>query len=176
MVESRRSPMPKKLSKSAANDKRFALEYLKNGRNATEAWSKVHPKANRSSCAANGYKALRKPQIAALIAQQDAERQALLIMEADEALAGITRLARADPRRLYRDNRLLPISQWPDDIADAVKSIKPGANGTTIVLYDKLDARRLMAINAGKLGTRHEHEHKFPHLELLGDEPEGDDE
>lgn len=155
----------------------FALEYLANGRNASQAWASLHPKAKRSTCSVEGSKCLGKPTVQQFIATQDAARHARLIMEADEALEGITRLARADPRRLFKDNRLLPIEQWPDIEADAVKAIKPGVNGTTLVFYDKLDARKTMAINGGKLRSHVEHEHHFPHLELLGAEPpEGDDE
>lgn len=159
-------------------DRIFALEYLTNGQNATEAYHKAHPQAKRSTCGVEGHKRLKKPRIAAFIKQQLAEREQRLIMEADEALAGITLHARADIRRLFKEGRLLPIADWPNDIAHCVKSIKPGQHGTTLVLYDKLDALKTMAINGGKLRARIEHEHTFPHLELLGDEPppEGEDE
>lgn len=163
----------KKLSEA---DKLFALEYLANGRNAAEAYNAVHPKAKRTTAAANGHKLLRKTQVAAFIQKQDAERQASLIMEADEALQGLTRHGRGDPRKLFKNGRLLPIDQWPDEEADCVKALKPGPFGTAITFYDKQKARTLMAINGGKLKTHHEHEHKFPHLELLGEEPPADDE
>lgn len=168
---------PGKKRRLTESDRLFALEYLANGRNATEAWHKTHPKAKRTTCGAEGSAALTKPEIAAFIAKADAERQAALIMSADEALAGISQHARGDPRKLFRDGKLLPIAEWPDEVADCVKSIKPGPNGATIEFYNKLDARRLMAINGGKLGSKVEHSLTFPHLELLGTEPpEGDDE
>jgi phage terminase small subunit len=164
-------------SKLTGRDRLFALEYLTNGQNATEAWHQTHPQAKRSTCGTQGSNALKKPAIATFIRTQLAEREQTAIMQADEALEGITKHARGDIRKLFRDGRLLPIAEWPDDIAQCVKAIKPGQHGTTLVLYDKLDALKTMAINGGKLRQRMEHEHTFPHLELLGDTPpEGDDE
>ena len=72
-------------------------------------------------------------------------------MDADEALEGITRHARADIRKVFRDGKLIPVDQWPGEIADAVKAIKHTPFGPTIVMYDKLNACELMAIAAGKL-------------------------
>jgi hypothetical protein len=154
----------------------FALEYLANGRNATDAYSKGHPKAKRSTCTVEGSKTLSRPNVAAFIKAQDAERHARLIMDADEALIGLTRHGRGDPRRLFKGNRLLPIDEWPDDAADCVKALKPGPFGTAITFYDKQRARELMAINGGKLRQNVDHTHKFDHAAYLGAEPpEGDD-
>lgn len=165
------------MKKLSVKDELFALEYLANGRNATEAYAKMHPKARRTTCAAEGHKCLRKPEVAKFIARHDEERKASLIMEADEALQGLTRHARADIRKLFKGGRLLPIEQWPDEIADCVKSLKPGPFGTTITLHDSQKARITMAINGGKLRAKSDGERTFPHLELLGAEPpEGDDE
>lgn len=162
--------------KLKGRDRLFALEYLTNGHNATAAYQATHPQAKRSTCGVEGHKRLKKPLIAAFIKQQMAEREQRLIMEADEALAGITLHARSDIRKLFKGGKLLPIAEWPNDIAHCVKAIKPGQHGTTLVLYDKLDALKTMAINGGKLRAEIKHEHTFPHLELLGDEPpEGDD-
>lgn len=69
-------------------------------------------------------------------------------MDGDEALEGITRHARADIGRLFKDGKLLPIDQWPADVRDSVKSIKPTPFGVAIVMYDKLKARELMALPA----------------------------
>ena len=93
------------------------------------------------------------------------------------ALEGITRHARGDIRKLFKNNRLLPISEWPDDVADCVKAIKPTPFGTAVVFYDKLKALELMAIAGGKLQQKFDHAHKFDHLLCLGAEPPvGDDE
>lgn len=157
-------------------DAEFVLTYLANGRNATAAYKAAHPRASQRTAEVNGSRTLRKTEVAAFLKQQEADRRARLQMDGDEALEGITRIARADPRRLFRDNRLMPISEWPDDAADCVKALKPTPFGTSVVLYDKLKARELMAINAGKIRQRVDHKHTFDPAEYLGAEPpEGDD-
>jgi hypothetical protein len=96
-------------------------------------------------------------------------------MDADEALEGITRHARADIRKLFRDGRLLPINQWPNDIADCIRSIKHTPFGPTVVMYDKLKALELMAIAGGALKRKADHNHTFDHAAYLGAEPPQDD-
>jgi len=82
-------------------------------------------------------------------------------MNADEALETITRHARGDIRKLFKNNRLLPISEWPEDVADCVKAIKPTRFGTAIVFYDKPKACELMAIAVGKLQQKFDRAHKL---------------
>lgn len=158
-------------------DERFALEYLANGYNATRAYLSAHPKAKDRTGHVEGGRLLRKPSVAAFIEVEQQARKRRLQMDGDEALEAITRHARADIRRLYgKDSRLLPIAEWPDDAADAVKSVKPGTRGTAITLFDKLKARELMAIAGGKLHVKHDHVHSFDHAKYLGAEPpKGDD-
>jgi phage terminase small subunit len=156
----------------------FALEYLANGHNATAAYRAVHPKCHSNNAAAvQGHRLLRKPKVAAFIQREQNARSARLRMDADEALEAITRHARGDIRKLFKNNRLLPISEWPEDVADCVKAIKPTRFGTAIVFYDKLKACELMAIAGGKLQQKFDRAHKFDHLLCLGAEPPvGDDE
>lgn len=98
-------------------------------------------------------------------------------MDADEALEGITRHARADIGDIFDDaGKLPPIKQWPKDVRDAVKAIKPTPFGVALVMYDKLKARERMAIAGGELKQRHEHTHTFDHAAYLGAEPPAGDE
>ena len=93
-------------------------------------------------------------------------------MDADEALEGITRHARADIRRLFKDGKVLPIDQWPDNTADCVKTVKRLPNGGfALQLYDKLKARELMAIAGGELKQRADHKHTFDHPYLALSHP-----
>lgn len=108
----------------------FCLEYLSNGLNATRAYKAVHPRAKTSTATTEGHKTLRKPHVAAFLATEQAARKVRLQMDGDEALEGLTRHARGDPRRLFKGNRLLPMDEWPDDAADCVKALKPGPFGT----------------------------------------------
>lgn len=158
-------------------DQLFALEYLSNGLNATAAYRSTHPRAKQRTAEVEGSKLLRKPEVDAFIAKETKERKARLQMDGDESLESITRIARGDIRRLFKDNKLLPLADWPDDAADCVKSIKPTPFGTAIVLHDKLKARELMAVATGKLRTKVDAKVQFDPAEYLGSEPPaGDDE
>ena len=74
--------------------------------------------------------------------------------------------------------KLLSVDQWPDDIADCVKTMKRLPNGGfSLQLYDKLKARELMAIAGGELKPRANHRHTFDYAAFVGAEPpDGDDE
>jgi phage terminase small subunit len=56
----------------------------------------------------NGSRLLRKAEISAFIESEKRARRQRLRMDADEALEGITRHARADIRKLFKNGRLLP--------------------------------------------------------------------
>jgi phage terminase small subunit len=153
------------------NDKLIALEYLANGHNATAAYRSVHPKCSQRTAEVNGSRRLRKAEVHAFIEREQQDRTKRLRMDADEALEGITRHARADIRKLFKDGKLIPVDQWPEEIADAVKAIKHTPFGPTIVMYDKLKARELMAVASGALKPPHQHRHAFEHVAYLGTEP-----
>lgn len=161
----------------SAADEHFALTYLANGYNARRAYMAAHPKAKVSTAGVEGHRLLNKPKVASFIAAERKARGQRLQMDGDESLESITRVARADIRDLFHANKLLPLDQWPDDIADAVKSIKPTPFGTVVVLHDKLKARELMAVATGKLRQTIDHKHTFDYAAYLGAEPPpGDDE
>ena len=158
-------------------DEIFILEYLVNGQNAKRAYLKAHPRVTERTAEVEGSKLLSRPEIKAAVDTELAERRKRLRMDGDEALDAISNIARGNLRRLYKDNRLLPIEEWPDDILVCVKGIKPGPFGTQILLYDKLKARELMAIADGKLRQKIDHKVTWDHAAYLGAEPpKGDDE
>ncbi|WP_291986620.1 terminase small subunit [Luteitalea sp.] len=144
----------------------FILEYVANGGNATAAYAAVRPTCRRSTCATEGYKLLRKPEIAKAIKKAREEHWHRLKMEGTEALALISIRARADVGLMFdsRGNRL-PICDWPVALRLCVKSIKAGPHGDTITFYDGLRAAELMARAAGKLGS--EAAPGFDHLGYL---------
>ena len=91
-------------------------------------------------------------------------------MEADEALEGITRHARADIGDAFgKDGKLMTIKDMPADVRDAIKSIKQTPSGSVIVMYDKLKALELMAIAGGELKQKHQHKHAFDHAGLAAE-------
>jgi DNA-directed RNA polymerase subunit F len=159
------------------SDERFALEYLANGYNAKQAYLAVHPKASSATAEVQGSRLLRKPKVESFLAAERAARKKRLTMEGDEALEAITRIARGNIQQLFdAQGKLLKVIDMPADVADTVKSLKPTPHGTTIVLFDKLKARELMAIAGGRLRAGVDHLHKFDHAKYLGAEPpDGDD-
>jgi hypothetical protein len=98
-------------------------------------------------------------------------------MSADEAMRGLSAIARADIRRLFDDRgRILPTHQWPDDTSLCVKMIRQKPSGTEVVLHDKLRALELVATAHGRL-RRNDREPVFDLVKYLGAEPPpGDDE
>jgi len=77
------------------------------------------------SAPVNAYKLSTIPAVQQAIASRLAERQQRLEISQDRVLLEIARLALNDPRQAF-DQRgaLLPIHDWPDDLAAAVSSIK----------------------------------------------------
>jgi hypothetical protein len=78
--------------------------------------------------------------------------------------------------QLFKDGTLIPVDQWPEEIADAVKAIKHTPFGPTTVMYSKLRALELMAIAGGELKQKHERKHAFDLAAYLGAEPPAEDE
>lgn len=150
----------------------FCLEYLIDA-NGTRAYGVAYPKCkSQDARGANAARLLRRDRIRAYLTRATDERVRRLTMDGDEALAGITRHARGDIRRLFdTEGHLLPVHAWPDDIADCVRAVRPTRDGTAIMLYDKLRARELMAKVAGKLVEHHELAVKVTHADLLGNQP-----
>lgn len=131
----------------------FVLEYLANGYNATAAYRSVHPKCSQRTAEVEGSRTLRKPAVSAFIDQKRRERFRRLQMDGDEALARIALDARADLRKLFgQDGKILPPSQWTDEIANSVEvfELKPDG-GIKVKLASKSAARRTILEQTGKL-------------------------
>ena len=149
----------------------FCLEYLASGYNATAAYKKSHPRCTSSGAArVQAHRLLTNPNIQWFLSLEHESRRARLRMEADEALALISIVARADVRDIFDDDgKVLQIQLWPDSIRLAVKSIRSGPFGPAITFYDGLRARELMAIAAGRLTSPHQPKHQFDHARHLED-------
>jgi Terminase small subunit len=151
----------------------FALEYLANGYVASKAYLAVHPRATQRTAEVEGSKLLRNPEVANILDRERASRKQRLQADGDEAIEGLTRIHRVNIKSFYKDGKLIPIEQLPDDVADVIKGVK--ANGA-LQLHDKLKARELLAINGGKIRQRHDVNLTFDHAKYLGAEPPpGDD-
>lgn len=151
----------------------FALTYLANGRNASAAYREAYPRVKSEAVArAAGARLLANVSVRAFVEERTEKQLEQLEYDGEQALRDIGRHATYDIRKLFdKDGRLLPIQQWPDDVADAVKSIQPTPFGIKVGLIDKLSARITIAKAAGKFVKKHDHRHRFTYAQLLGDGP-----
>lgn len=130
----------------------FVLEYLVDF-NATRAYLRSHPRCSRPTTASTeGWRMLRKPWIARAVDAGRGAQHERLKMNADEALAIISRNARADLGDAYADDgQLLPFAMWPEMLRRSVRVFDPATGKVT--LYDGQRAAELMAQAGGKLKT-----------------------
>lgn len=125
---------------------RFAQEMAK-GMTAAAAYHLAGYKSNRSQAT----RLRDRPEIAARIAEMMALSAARSTVTAVEVIERFAVIARADIRRLFAaDGTLLPPSDWPDDIAGAVASVKRSPTGiVTVKLWDKPRALEGLARHFG---------------------------
>lgn len=145
--------------------------------NASEAFKQAGYKANRHNAA----RLMMKPNVQAAVSARLSARLQTLQMSGDEALEGVTRIARADIRQMFdAAGNVVPLVNLGDDIADCIAGVKvverrveagKDADGNPkfefeytkeFKLYDKLKARELMARVNGKLVEQHNHNHRLP--------------
>lgn len=131
----------------------FLREYDANGGNGARAYLAAHPGcSSRRAAAVEASRILTRPNIQARLRELAEAKWKRVAMNGDEAAALVAGDARADIRELYDDRgNLLPIQAWPDSIARSVKAIRPGKDGTTVVLNDSLAARRIILEQTGRL-------------------------
>jgi len=117
---------------------------------AAKAYELAGYKVTGASHRANASRMLTRERVAAAIAARLANRvERLRIMDGDEALEGISSMARVDIRLVFPENS--PLRKLPDEVADAIKSVTPTKYGYKFEMYDKLHARETMAKVHGKL-------------------------
>lgn len=126
----------------------FCLAYRANGYNASAAYREAHPGVTDATSRTEGHRTLAHPNVAAWLAKHVGERWKRWEMSGEEAVARIAMDARADIRLLYdKDGKLLPIHQWPDEVANSVKSF----DGEKVTLNDSAAARRVIGEHTNAL-------------------------
>lgn len=133
----------------------FALTWASNGFNGASAYRAASPTVSLATASVNGSRMLAIAKVRAFLASLLGDRWKAEQMNGEEALGRVARDARADLRMLYdAKGELLPVHQWPDEIAGSVKSLAERADGTVkITLVDSLTARRIILEQTGKLKT-----------------------
>jgi hypothetical protein len=115
---------------------------------------------------------LKSVKVAAFIEARTQKVVEQLEYNGEQALADIARQARVDVRKLFDEHgQILPPKLWPDDIADAIKTITPTEFGFKVGFYDKLVARITIAKAAGKFVKHVDQRVRVTYGDLLGDGP-----
>jgi hypothetical protein len=147
-----------------AADRVFCVAYRANGfKSAASAYRGAYPMASPNTCRVEGPKRLTKPAVKAWIEAAFVQHlvQVVQVQALGAEMLGRTVLdGRADIRDCFdHDGTLLPVSQWPDAIANSVESVDLRADGTyRIRLVNKATARRIVMEATGilKNATREE--------------------
>jgi hypothetical protein len=144
------TPAPAELT---AEQLAFVHAYDANGGNGTRAYREVYPGCSSDVVAASSaWRLLRIEKVSALVAKLQTARFVRMQMTGDEALALTAAAGRADVRELYGDDgKMLPIHLWPDHLARAVTSIRPGPFGDTVTFESRTANRRIVLEATGKL-------------------------
>ena len=148
-----------------AKQARFVAEYPKD-LNATQAAIRAGYSTRRAM--QTGHENVRKREIAAAIAAQQAPVLAKLGLTSERTLEEIKRIAYSDVRRMFDGLNLKPISEMDDETAACVASfevvIKNAAAGDghtdtvhKLKAWDKLKALEMAAKHLGLLVERVEH-------------------
>jgi hypothetical protein len=142
--------------------------------NASEAYRLAGYGGNPASVSTHASRLVGFGRVAVAIAARVQARVAeLAIMDGDEALQRISRIARGDIRQLLSPDD--PLAQLPDTIALCIKSIVPGAYGRRLVLHDSLAAALTMAKIAGRLKEVLRVEHSLEDIMARASEPPADE-
>lgn len=130
----------------------FALTYLEKF-NATAAYRAGHPGVTENTARVEGSRTLANPDVRSYLRERLEPRWKAMQMTGDEALARVSLDAQADIRLLFdHRGRLLPPSQWPDEIAHSVEAVEMKSRGIVRVkLVSKLAARRVILELTGML-------------------------
>jgi phage terminase small subunit len=113
---------------ASARRRKFVLEYCRNGFRASAAAVKAGYSEKSARCI--GSQLLNDPDIVKHIKELTRKHFKALQMDADETLARIAAVARADVRKLFDDSgKLVPIVDLDDDIARAIQSVEVVRSG-----------------------------------------------
>lgn len=124
---------------NAQKDRRaaFVQEYLRNGRNGTQAVIAAGYSPKGASVTA--VRLLAQPSIAQQIGTRLAKASEITGLSLERTLLEVARVAYSDPRRYWRpDGSMIPQSEWTEDMAAAVASVEEGPDGAKkLKLWDK---------------------------------------
>lgn len=112
---------------------------ISSGMTQSDAYRSAFSCANQKEATIwnNAYKLMQNSEVMARIDELRSDAMKRTEISRDRVLTEIARLALSDPRKAFTANGdLLPIQQWPDEVAAAISSIKitaiTGADGVSM--------------------------------------------
>lgn len=122
-VPKNRPAAKKSMLATAAREATFAEAYLSN--NMRGDLAAIAAGYAEASAKRRAVTLLARPSVQKLIRDRQAELATSHRLTTDSVMAELSKIVHADPRKLFDDSgALLPIRQWPDDMAGAVASIE----------------------------------------------------
>ena len=145
---------PRKKKRDRFSDQiKLFIEALVAVPNVTRAYQLAYPKSSPASACTSGHRLLRNARVREAVESGRKARLSRYGMEADEAMKRLALIGRADIRLIFdADGTILPVQEWPEEIALAVRAIKVNAFGTSVSLENRLSALEVIASAGGKLG------------------------
>lgn len=130
----------------------FAREYVVDY-NATQA--AIRAGYAPSGAEANGSKLTRLDKVRDLISKFQKEKAEMAQVDAQQVIAGLTKIAFADHREMYdEDGRMLDPAKFPGSIAAAVAGVEQTKFGLRVKLNDRLRALELLGKHLGMFVDR----------------------
>lgn len=134
------------------SERLFVESYVASG-NATRAYTVAHPGCSTTTAGPAGHRLARKCNVREAIAEGRRRRLEALEMSADEAMRRMAIVGRADVRQLFdEDGNLLPVGDWPDEIALAVDRFEERRSGRKVCLGSRLKALEFIVKTAPDQG------------------------
>ena len=124
-----KKPIPKKAkggsSKASAAHRRklFVEAYIANGCNATQA--AISAGYSPKSAGVQAHKLLKHAEIKQFLSERQNEIAQKFELTTESVIAELAKIVHCDPRRLFdAKGALLPLKDWPDEVAGAVASLE----------------------------------------------------
>lgn len=126
------------MAKLTPKQARFVQEYLID-LNATQA--AIRAGYSPDTANQNGPRLLVNAGVERAIQDAMDARAARTLTSQDKIVRELARIAFSDIRELFNDDgQMLPMSEWPDDLAASISSLKDVDAGREIKMWDKMSA------------------------------------
>lgn len=117
------SGMRKSRASVAEREAVFIEAYIANGGNGTQAAREAG--YAESGARRSAFKLLQRPAVIKALSARREKLARTYELTTESVIAELSKIVHADPRRMFAENgTLLPVKEWPDDVAGMVASIE----------------------------------------------------